>query len=379
MRIGFDGWGLSGATLHTGMGQYSQHIVQGLAAQSGISVVIYGAPHEPRPDWLPAVASWRHPRVPGPSRTAAILSRMLTLRSAVADDKIDVFHAPATHVRPSLPPVPSLACPVVTTVHDVIPLTHYGRALPRRLRWFYRWNLHRALESTRVITVSEAARAEIMQVAPAASERITVIHNGVDFLPNGDTAPLRRLGVRTPYILYAGSHEPRKNLERAASAFAAVAAAGYPDQLVAIVDAGSGHEAGTLRHLAGLRLGHRVQLVHSLPDDDLRSLYTHASILLYPSLAEGFGMPPLQAAACGVPVVASDLPAIRETMGESAVYIDPLSEASISNGMMELLHNPAMAARLADAGRQRAKAFTWGTAVDKHVETYTAAATSGPG
>ncbi|MBI5284201.1 MAG: glycosyltransferase family 4 protein [Chloroflexi bacterium] len=377
MRIGFDAWGLSGPTLFTGMGQYAQHVISGVAAAPGIEAVAYGGLGEPRPRWLPPSVAWRAPSVAVPSKLAALVSRTMMLRRAVAADRVDVFHAPALHVRPSLPPVPTLRAPVVVTIHDVIPLTAYASHLPWRLRMFHRWNLRRALRCAAVITVSAAARDEIVGLTGAAPEQLTAIPNGVEFAPNPDVAPIERLGVRRPYILYAGGYEPRKNLRRALTAYARLTAEGVDRQFVAVVEATSGHAAAVRAHAAALGLDDRVSFVHTVAPADLRALYTHADLLFFPSLAEGFGFPPLQAAACGIPVVASDIPALRETMGGAACYADPRNEASMVEALRAVLADEKLRARMSSAGLGRVAAFTWERSVAEHLAVFRRVAADG--
>ena len=370
LRIGFDAWGLSGALLYTGMGQYARHVIGGIAADAAFDVVAYGAPREPRPAWLPETVAWRTPSAPVPRKTAAIATRVLVMRRGVAVDRLDVLHVPALHLRPSLPPVPSAPCPVVTTVHDVIPLTSYAAQLPWRLRAFYRWNLHRALRSACVITVSNTARNEIVDRAGSDASRVVAIPNGIDFASNPDRAPLERRGIGRPYVLYAGSYEPRKNLRGALTAYARLADNGAEQDMVAIVERDSGHAAGAHAQIARLGIGGRVHLLHSLDDAEVRALYTHAEALLFPSFAEGFGFPPLQAAACGVPVVASDIPAVRETMGASARYVDPADAASIAAGLRDVLRDAQIRAHLVEGARERARRFTWSESVAAHAAVY---------
>src|SRR5262245_42083013 len=127
------------------MGRYAATLLENLPVFTpDFQVYAYGGPHEPRPAWLNEAIIWRptaralHPKL------SALDSRLRQLPKMAADDQLDLFHAPAVHVRPSLPPVPRLSCPVVATVHDVLPMTFYRSDLPVRLRAFYRWNLRRA-------------------------------------------------------------------------------------------------------------------------------------------------------------------------------------------------------------------------------------------
>ncbi len=374
LRAGIDAWGLSDEALHTGMGQYTRHLVTGLASERDVEVVAYGAPHERRPAWLPAPVEWRAPELPLPGRARAIASRLFALRTVAKRDRLDLFHAPAVHVRPSSPPVPSMDCPLVVTLHDLIPLTYYGRALPARSRWFYRWNVRRALRAAVVVTVSEAARSEILASSMVAPSRLTVIANGAAFEPNHDDDVLRCLDIERPYVLYAGSYEPRKNLRGALEAYALLAGAGNSHGFVGIVDAGSGHKAAAQEHLRSSGIGNRVRLLERVSDSDLRSIYTFASVLLFPSFAEGFGFPPLQAAACGVPAVVSDIAALRETMGDAAIFIDPHDSDSIAAGLRRVLDDTEFSRILAARARTRAAEFTWQRSVERHMDAYRMAA-----
>jgi glycosyltransferase involved in cell wall biosynthesis len=369
VRVGIDAWGLGDADARSGMSQYAATLLRALPATKRIDVFAYGAPGEERPAWLDADVTWRAPRPTRARRLAALDSRLRWLPAAAAADGIDVFHSPGVHVRPSFPPVPRVQCPLVVTIHDVIPLSFYGSALPRRNRAFYRWNLRRAVSANRVLTVSEAAGDEIASYAAVDRSRITVVASSVDFAPNDDDRALSRLGVGVPFVLFAGSYEPRKNLVGALRAFERFAESGAPHALVAITDAESGHAPAVHDVLAGLACRDRVQLLHSVAEVDLRCLYTHACAVLFPSLAEGLGLPAIQAAACGVPVVVSDLPVFRETVGEIAVVADATDAASLSAALLRAVGAPAR--RLAALrGPAIAARFTPAQCAAEHADVY---------
>jgi glycosyltransferase involved in cell wall biosynthesis len=379
LRVGLEAWGLSGDLRYTGVGQYTVALVSEVARLApDVELVAYGAPAEPRPKWLPAAVEWRPAGRQSNRRLAAIDTRLRQLDGIVRSDRVDVFHVPGVHVRPSFPPVPRLSCPVVATVHDALPLTHYGGNLPLRLRVFYRWNLARALSAGRVLTVSDDSRDQISRSTGTDPARITVIPNGLRFEPNPDPAALRRLGVATPYLLYAGSYEPRKNLGGALEAFRLVKEAGHPHRLVAVVERDSGHAPAVLAQLDRLGLAGDVTLLHSLPEPDLRALYTQAELLIFPSLAEGFGFPPLQAAACGVAVVASDLPVLRQTMEEVATFAKAGDPVALAAATLGLLDDPARRRELARRGPGRALCFGLEAFAARHLEIYRAVASPAP-
>ena len=377
MRIGIDAWGLSGPIAYTGVGQYTINLIKQTARIAPeMAIVAYGAPQEERPAWLPHEVTWQAPGSRFGGRWQGLMSRLLVLRRTVAADGIDVFHAPGVHARASLPPVASVPCPLVATVHDLIPINHYGAGMPSRSMRFYRWNLRRALRADAVVTVSDASRTEIAAFAPDVASRLVAIPNGVDFAPNDDTTAIAQLGVRRPYILYAGSYEPRKNLATALSAYARLVEDGLPHGLIALVEAASGHAAAVQAHLASLQLGDRVRLVHGLADADVRALYTHADALCFPSLAEGFGLPALQAAACGTPVVASDLPSIRETLGDFALYADARDPGLLADALRRVLNDAPLREQLIDGARRRAQEHSWERSARAHLQVFAKVAAS---
>jgi glycosyltransferase involved in cell wall biosynthesis len=378
LRVGVDAWGLAGSLYFTGMGQYAANLLRWLPRVApDVDVTAYGAPMESRPAWLPDAITWRPVGRSMPAKLSALYSWTVSLPAAVRRDGVDVFHAPAVHMRPFFPPVPELRCPVVATLHDLIPMTYYDIAtLPLRQRVFYRWNLRRAVNANALVTVSEHSRGEIAATLGADPAGIRVIHNAVDFVPEPDPLVLTRLGVARPYVLFAGSHEPRKNLAGAIEAFSLVARVNSELTLVAIVDAGSGHSAESRRRLMASGLDQRARLVSGLADHDLRALYSQADVVLFPSLAEGFGLPPLQAAACGVPVVASDLPVIHEVLDDYAIYVDPKDPRSIAAGIERATVDLDLRESLRLRGPSVAARFSPPDVARKHADLYRSLARS---
>jgi len=372
LRVGIDAWGMSGRGVFSGMGQYTAALLRGLPTVAGIEVIAYGAPAEPRPDWLPAPVAWRPLGTPRAGKVSAILSRVIDMPRAVTRDGLDVVHVPAVQVRPSFPPVPRVSCPLVVTLHDAIPLSYYGRALPARTRAFYRWNLKRTRAATRVLTVSHTARREIAHWAGVPEASVDVVASAVDFAPNRDRTELGARGLPEAYVLYAGSYEPRKNLVGTLRAFDRYVAAGGDLDLVAVTEAESGHAAPVHQLLARLACRDRVHLVHDVPETVLRALYTHARALVFPSFAEGLGLPPIQAAACGIPVVVSTLAVFAETVGPVCVAADPHDPAAIEAAIRRATRDPSVRARAVAAAPEIAARFGAEACVRDHVAVYRA-------
>ncbi len=354
------------------MGQYTGALVKWLPSVGDIDVVAYGAPGEPRPEWLPGAVEWRAPGTARAGKLAAIHSRLFAMAPAVAADGVDVFHSPAVHVRPSFPPVARVHCAWVATIHDVIPLSHYGAALPPRVRAFYRWNLRRAAGADRRLTVSQHARREIATHTGIACSAIEVVSSAIEFEPLVDENALQRNGAVRPYLLFAGSYEPRKNLVGTLRAFEKYVAAGGPADLLAITEASSGHARAAHEVLDGLAAParDRIRLVHDVSQQDLRALYTAADAVVFPSFAEGLGLPPLQAAACGVPVIVSDLPVFTETVGEIAIVADAGDPADLAAAMQRIASEPGIRATAAGRGPEIAAGFRPRRCAESHAEIY---------
>jgi glycosyltransferase involved in cell wall biosynthesis len=286
--------------------------------------------------------------------------------------RIELFHAPH-YVLP-------LLCPTraVVTIHDCIHLL-FPQYLPTRGAIHYATFMmrHAIRRSAVVLTVSEASRADILRFFPEAeAERVQVVPNAIDpaILDDpGDEEKARvreRYQIRGRFVLYAGNIKPHKNLERLISAFALLRQRGFDDvKLMIIGDEVTKH--GSLRRTmeaAGLRQD--VRFFGFVPDRTLACLYRMASVFAFPSLYEGFGLPPLEAMACGAPVVTSRLSSLPEVVGDAAMLVDPYSVEDIARGLVRVLSDEAFRHELVSRGRARARAFSWEQSVQKIHATY---------
>jgi glycosyltransferase involved in cell wall biosynthesis len=239
---------------------------------------------------------------------------------------------------------PGAAVPVVLTVHDLAVL-RYPEAFPRWHRLYGQTALRRTLQAAdAVVAVSEFSRDETVSLVGVAPERIRVVPNGVDdvFTPEGPAA-------EGDYVLAVATLEPRKNLARA------VEAARVADVELRVVGA---------RGWGGVDV---PGWVGEVPDAELAALYRGARCVLYPSLYEGFGLPVLEAMACGTPVVTSHGTAMEEVAGGAAVVVDPLDVSALAAGLAEA---DARRDELVPLGLESARAFTWHRAADSVVSVW---------
>lgn len=367
MRIGFDATILGPATRHSGVGRYCLKLLNNLALlDPSHDLVIYGTHGSARPADLHGSVRWRPlPRLPL-GKLSAFATFLWSLPRLARDDRLDLLHAPTVHPRPSWPPLPRrLPCPLVVTVHDLIPLTFYGqppKRMPWRFRTFYRWNLRAATRADRVITVSETSRREILARLGLHPSKVVTIYNGVEIpreLPSGDDRGPAIVPPSSPYVLFVGSYEPRKNLLGFLRAYALAVKGGLPYDLVVTADPKSGTTAEVHSEVSDQGLGERVRFYSRLSDANLWRLYKRAEMFAFPSLAEGFGFPPLEAMAAGVPVLASDLPALREVLGDTAYFVSCQDERAWTAALLHLADRPELRQRLASSGLPQANRYQW--------------------
>jgi glycosyltransferase involved in cell wall biosynthesis len=363
MRIGIDARTLDAAQLK-GLGQYLQALLDGmLAADGGHEYLLFVDPRRaavPRAPEHPQVR-----RVPVAAAGDEVWEQWAAPRAARRLG-VEVFHSPANSMalRPSRP--------TVLTLHD---LTVYelSKAWGRREHWYWTWIQRAACRRAgRIIAPSEFTKAQIVERLGISGDRIAVILNGISaaFGPR-EAQPVRgrleALGVRRPFLFAAGARVRHKNLPALLEAFDRIAEAAPELELVLSSARGVAHleEARARSRAAG-----RVRFLDYLPQEDLIALYNAAEAVVYPSLAEGFGFPPLEAMACGAPVVASRATSIPEVVGDAAILVDCTRPALIAEAVLALLRDPAQAEALRRRGRARAQQFRWDRAVAATLAVY---------
>lgn len=382
MNIGIDGTFLQPESLHTGMGVYTRGLISKLVDISGShNIVLVG--YGPRPPAAPEGTVWHSLPALRVGRASPWLSHQLLLPHVVRQLDLDVLHIPGVNVRLSRPGIPfRCPCPLVVTMHDVIPLIYYsgsGPRLPWRLRLGYRLGLLATCRARMIVAVSQKSRTDILRHLDLSEDRVRAVANGLDacWLKRGRR---RRTAQRqrASYLLYAGSFEPRKNLIGAVEAYRRALAETDLPPLVMIVERESGHRAAVMDAVKRSGVADRLHFVDSLDDDELVELYEGASLFIYPSFYEGFGFPPLQALARGVPVIASEAGSLPEVLGDAARYIDPGLPDELAAAIVELYTEPDRARQLAAAGPGRARAYTWESAAQKMLAVYEEAASHSP-
>lgn len=285
-------------------------------------------------------------------------------------DRVDVLYCPANTAPIFLPAPIKLAL----TIHDVMYLLPQGQlptspSLYQRLgRHYRRWVVPKAARrADLIVTDSQFSRRDILQYlghslsTSAAAIQVVTLAAAAEYgpqLPENVALGLAQLKVKPPYILGLGAIDPRKNTTRLIEAFAQLK--NHSQKLVITgLDPAAQAYFGKLAQQYGLNLGNDVILLGFVSERELAALYAGATLLLYPSLYEGFGLPVLEAMACGTPVIASNTSSIPEIAGKAALLIDPTDITAMSNTMQRLIDAPNLRQQLIESGRVRASQFNW--------------------
>jgi alpha-1,3-rhamnosyl/mannosyltransferase len=345
-----------------GVGRYAINLARSmpaLLAEGEKLSVLFDPSHAGRPDLagvdltpLPvSVFSWRqHLQVPRELRRL----------------RVSLYHSPYFLI-PARPGVPA-----VVSIHDLIPL-RYPRYFTPGQRLIYQVTIRIAARAAdRVITASRQAADDVTRFLGVLPNRVVVIPMAADpalrAAPPAQVDDLRaRLGLAERYVLYLGTNRPHKNLPRLVEAWALL-----QPRPVSLVVAGPWDDRypEARRRVERLGLGERVRFAGAVDEADLPALYSGAEIFVFPSECEGFGLPVIEAMACGAPVACSNAAALAELAGDDALLFAPHSVESIAAALGRLLDDAALRADLSRRGVERAARFTWADAARKTLAIY---------
>jgi len=355
MRIGLDGLPLT--QLKTGVGTYTFELARALAAQAPADEFELVSPR-------PFNSAAEDDSAPWPQNLSLVYSKpnllerrwwSLGMPAYIRRHSIALFHGTNFEV-----PLRG-NCPTVVTIHDLSLLlhssTHEARAVLRgRIR------LPRmASKATLVITDSEAVRQEVCEHLRVASQKVIAI----PLAPRAEFAPVspevtaevrKRLGVEDEFVLFAGTMEPRKNLVALICAFEEVLRSSELRPQLVVAGKVGWKQNDVLQNLERSVFSDRIELLGYVSDADLCALYSSCRAFVYPSIYEGFGLPPLEAMACGAPVIASPVPSVT---ADAARVISPTDVQGLARNLMELLTDAGARESASAAGLKHASKFSW--------------------
>lgn len=355
----------------SGIGRYTGHLIRHLLAiDDRLRLELITARSQPTPIEHDRVHCQTFFAPPNSLSTRFLLSRQVDFEG------VDLFHSPFNVLPADLP------VPAVFTLHDIMWLidpwfctsklwkrwvtgTYYRTLIPRSVR-----------ESEAILTVSDHSRRAITDRFPDAADRVDVTYNGIDpfFRPippaEGWPELAKWLSPKSRFVLIVGQGTPYKNHIGALRGFIE-AFADDPDVYLVMVRRLHGRADAALRSLLDdPRLNSRIIQLDYVSNIELRALYSMATAFLFPSLYEGFGLPALEAMACGTPVVSSDRGAPAEVLSDGAVLVDPTAPKAIAAGLRRLFSDAEFCEKMAQKGLQRSRQFQWKDCARRALTTY---------
>ena len=362
-RVAIDPWALAPRFQHHGTNVYAHHLIAELRKIAKDTPDIEVCVLQPDSDlFWSAQDDQPASRLMGAVKGNGRLWRLGGASRAARSIGADVLFSPSCNIYPSL------KMPTVCTIHDVTPIVmpSHSTKIVAAQRFFLRSACRR---SAAIITVSECSRSDIAAHCGVAEEKVTVVYNGYDQAifnsdpvdPELQNGLRKRLGIRQAYIFHHGVIQPRKNLRRLIDAHAKLLAR-HSDlhlDLVLVGTLGWNYEKIASAAREAISERGRVILAGTLEDGELALLLKGASLVVIPSLYEGFCLPMVEAMACGVPTVASNSSCLPEISGNALRYFDPLSTDEITRTMESVLFNEELTHSLVRNGLVRARAFSW--------------------
>jgi alpha-1,3-rhamnosyl/mannosyltransferase len=341
----------------TGLGRYAAELRPALEARDGVALIPIRAVRK--------VAGSRPGRILQGLRREALYYPEGMARAA-QHSEAQLIHLPTPA------PIRSRGMPLVVTVFDLLPLRHPD-LFTRETRLHTHLYVPFVRRATRIVAPSNYTRNEVVELLSVPPERVTVI-------PLAQAQRFERravdrdllaseLGITGRYVLAAGTLEPRKNLVTVLRAFRRLAE--WVSDVELVIAGGRGWRNDAFESELGAgEAAQRVRLTGYVSDDRLIDLYSGAACFVFPSLAEGFGLPPLEAMACGAPVVASDRAALPEVVGDAGLLVDPRDPEELAEQLARVLGDDRLSTQLREAGLRRAAGFTWSATAEATEHVY---------
>jgi len=328
--------------------------------QNGNEYFVYAQ----RDNDMNALKNSNHINIQLPKQASYPVWEQKHLPAAAKNDKIDLLHCTSNTA-----PV-SVKVPLVVTIHDIIYLEKWmvteGSWYQRFGNLYRRWNVPKiATKAEVIITVSEYERQRIIEGLKIHPERVKAIYNacGSHFTPQRNATALKafkeKMNLPDRFVLFLGNTDPKKNLPNVMKALGMLKQRGKLDFKMVMPDFGKDHLLNILKAQNNEHLVENIMLTGYIPNSELPNLYRLSEIFLYPSLRESFGIPILEAMACGTPVITSNTSAMPEVAGNGALLINPNQPEQIADTMLQVLENETIRNKTIDYGIKRAAMFSW--------------------
>jgi glycosyltransferase involved in cell wall biosynthesis len=365
-----------------GVGTYIRNIVHALAKLDSSDQFFLLGQSDPFNEFVGLPGNFQHIAFPYDEHSPRSL---LELNRTIKRLECDVVHVPHLFWYPRRAP-----CPYVVTVHDLLNYFYPGTNGSEIKRLLHNFLTRRALErAARIVAVSKFTRSDIIRIYRIRPANIEVVYNAIDERFRRGHASLadrdliaQRYQVNYPFLLYAGNIKAHKNVVRIIEAFSVLKASlakegRFPDlKLIIIGDELSKHPDLRRTVIKGA-VQNDVRFLGFVPIDVLRIFYDAAKVFVFPSLYEGFGLPPLEAMAHGTPVVASNLTSLPEVVGNAAVLVNPENVFEIMRAVHRVLVDQPLRERLKARGYEQVEKFSWETSAARTLEIYREVASRG--
>ena len=307
---------------------------------------------------------------------------VVAVKAAMIDEPFEQFHLPGVVdlLKADIYLNTTFSIPAVKTskhqvaiIHDVVFEENPEWVEPRLCNYLRRWSRFSAARADHVITVSDHAKSRIESVYGIAPARVTRIYNGIDRTQferpdeNAIASVLARHRLEPPYVFYLGTLEPKKGTLELVSAFARLVRSGFRGRLALAGGLGAGH-LDLQAMIAASGVADRVALLGYIDESDKKALLVGSALFVYPSHYEGFGLPPLEAMALGVPTLVSNATSLPEVVGEAALTFDVRNVEAFSGALSQGLTDKSFRHRAVAEGPIRARRFTWDEAADQLLE-----------
>jgi glycosyltransferase involved in cell wall biosynthesis len=352
-----------------GIGTYVRNLLHELARQDDDAEYILLAAAADV-ETLRALGPRFHPVVERAGKYS--VREQFSLPLTLARARVDLYHSPH-YVVPRLP-----VGRFVVTIHDCIHL-RFPQYLPTRAAVYYAKSMmtSAARRAERILTVSQASKDDILHYLGVPARKVEVVYNALDerLVSPPTEEDIRRVRERFlltgPFMLYTGNIKPHKNVDRVIEAFSILRQSSAEADLKLLIIGDEISKYPNLRRLVHRHQLHQhVRFFGFVPDATLAVLYRLAAVFVFPSLYEGFGLPPLEAMAAGAPVVTSNVSSLPEVVGDAALLVDPMDPAAIAAAVSRVLHEPDLRNDLIRRGHARVKEFSWERSVRRVREIY---------
>lgn len=336
-------------------------------------MALHRKPDKPR-GWEPIPSStslsmpvgfWQHREIEMPGDRFDAWTRY-RLPSEAARLSADVLHCPAN----ACPPSPKV--PMLVTVHDLIPLDHHDGQSPAEKRRYDGWMRNAVKHAAGILCVSQHTADALSSRYAVTPERLTVCPHGIDAVEPASEADVQRVAERypmdRPFVLHLGAAGPRKNTTRVLEAWSKVRKSWRRSHRLMVVGLDAATKQRLSANLGPMGLRDSVELCGFAAAEDVPLLMAKAEALVFPSRAEGFGLPVLEAFAAGTPVITSDRTALPEVAGDAALLVDPKDGDAIARAMQKILGDAELRSCLIAKGKARCEAFPWRRSAEIFVE-----------